>query len=97
VARPGCRRWRTRTGSGASGSGTDRSAPDLAPRASARRALGALGAQLWSCSATRGGLVFVAASMAVGLSNFVFYVVLSRLLGPSNCWVLRATGRSALY
>ncbi len=34
--------------------------------------------------AAQGGLVFVGASLAVGLSNFVFHLVLSRLLGPAN-------------
>lgn len=50
-------------------------------------AVGALrraGRTLWSYSAARGGMVFVAATLAVSLSNFVFHVVLSRLLGPSG-------------
>ena len=48
------------------------------------------GRTLWSYSAARGGMVFVGASIAVGLSNFVFHVVLSRLLGPSGYGALGA-------
>lgn len=50
----------------------------------------ALVRRLWQYSATRGGLVFVVASTAVNLSNFVFHVVLSRLLGPSGYGALGA-------
>jgi len=39
---------------------------------------------LWSYSTARGGMVFIAANVGVSLSNFVFHVVLSRLLGPSG-------------
>lgn len=46
--------------------------------------------RLWQYSATRGGLVFVVASTAVNLSNFVFHLVLSRLLGPAGYGVLGA-------
>ena len=53
-------------------------------------ALRALGEKLWSYSATRGGLVFVGASLAAGLSNFVFHLVLSRLLGPVGYGALGA-------
>ncbi|MHB1711680.1 MAG: glycosyltransferase, partial [Acidimicrobiales bacterium] len=45
---------------------------------------------LWEFSATRGGIVFVIASVAVNLSNFVFHLVLSRLLGPAGYGALGA-------
>ena len=37
-----------------------------------------------------GGLVFLAASATLGLSNFVFHVVISRLLGPDRYGALGA-------
>ncbi len=49
-----------------------------------------LRSSLWQNSATRGGLVFVGAAAAVNVSNFVFHVVVSRLLGPSSYGVLGA-------
>jgi len=49
-----------------------------------------MGNRLWSYSATRGGLVFVAASIATGLSNLLFNITLSRLLGPTSYGALGA-------
>lgn len=45
---------------------------------------------VWRSAAGRGGLVFVLASITVSLSNFVFHLVLSRLLGPSAYGALGA-------
>jgi glycosyltransferase involved in cell wall biosynthesis/O-antigen/teichoic acid export membrane protein len=67
----------------------DRQRPDEG-RSGPAAALSALGRRLWQYSATRGGLVFVAASLAAGLSNFVFHLVLSRLLGPVGYGALGA-------
>ncbi len=53
-------------------------------------AAGRLGRRLWAHAAARGGLVFVGASLAAGLSNFVFHLVLSRLLGPQGYGALGA-------
>jgi len=49
-----------------------------------------LGTWLWQNTATRGGLVFIGAVTAVNLSNFVFHVLLSRLLGPASYGALGA-------
>jgi glycosyltransferase involved in cell wall biosynthesis/O-antigen/teichoic acid export membrane protein len=43
-----------------------------------------LGALLRTSPAATGGLAFLSATTAVNLSNFVFHVALSRLLGPSD-------------
>lgn len=50
----------------------------------------ATGRRVWSDPVGRGGLIFVAANGSVGLSNFVFHVVLSRLLGPTQYGALGA-------
>ncbi len=62
----------------------------LAPPSPRPRRLRRLGEALWRHSVARGGLVFVIASFGVNLSNFVFHVVLSRLLGPSSYGALGA-------
>lgn len=49
-----------------------------------------LGRRLWQYSAARGGMLFVGSVVAVNLSNFVFHVVLSRLLGPDGYGALGA-------
>lgn len=64
---------------------------DRPRRAHVRRGkLRSCGNVLWQNAATRGGLVFVLASFAVNLSNFVFHLVVSRLLGPSSYGALGA-------
>lgn len=60
----------------------DRLPSDSQPSTTPVSGVYALVEKLWSHSASRGGLVFVMASVAAGASNFVFHVVLSRLLGP---------------
>lgn len=52
--------------------------------------LRSLGDRLWRTAATRGGLIFVLAGISVSLSNFVFHLILSRLLGPVHYGVLGA-------
>ena len=67
--------------------------PDLeAPRADKPTPgrLRRLGGAVWRQSAARGGLVFVLASFAVNVSNFVFHLVVSRLLGPASYGALGA-------
>src|SRR5579875_3017792 len=44
----------------------------------------------WRHRAARGGVIFVAASAVANLSNFVFHVVLSRMLGPAGYGALGA-------
>jgi O-antigen/teichoic acid export membrane protein/glycosyltransferase involved in cell wall biosynthesis len=50
----------------------------------ARRVVEALLGRLSGSAAAQGAVAFLVATTAVNLSNFVFHVVVSRLLGPSN-------------
>jgi O-antigen/teichoic acid export membrane protein len=65
-----------------------RESSEEGPRSSGR--MRRLRTSLWQNTATRGGLVFVGAATAVNVSNFVFHVVVSRLLGPASYGVLGA-------
>ncbi len=49
-----------------------------------RRVVEALLGRLSGSAAAQGAVAFLVATTAVNLSNFVFHVVVSRLLGPSN-------------
>lgn len=46
--------------------------------------------RLWRSAGTRGGLIFVLASVSVSASNFLAHLVLSRMLGPSSYGALGA-------
>ncbi|MHB8439888.1 MAG: glycosyltransferase, partial [Acidimicrobiales bacterium] len=46
--------------------------------------------RIWQNTGARGGIVFIGAATAVNLSNFVFHVVVSRLLGPTSYGALGA-------
>lgn len=46
--------------------------------------------RLWRSAGTRGGFIFVLASVSVSASNFVAHLVLSRMLGPSSYGALGA-------
>ncbi len=55
-----------------------------------RRHTAAVGSWVGRSAPAQGGIVFLVASGSVGLSNFVFHLALSRLLGPASYGALGA-------